>query len=309
MMPPTVTRSPSPRFGHLIDRVGRLRPELVLHPEQRMVGDELAEHLFLLGQQESLVELVSARTPSSISPSPAPSAPVPKSENCPAACALRSARIGAATFSHAACSPLCCTIPPRVYPKESNAPAKMSDSRTRFVNAPGSTRRQTSAKESKGPPDPRASRMALHDTLPDVADRREPVPDRSTIAGCRGEVHVGLVHVRGQDLDLHAPARVEVVRLAILVVLHRREDGRHVFDRVLRDQVRRLIGDEAVRTCVGGREPVIGEGLDQVEQIGGEPFRDPLIDAPATNRCRSCPTSSRFFFAMTLRSVSACPME
>src|SRR2546423_2987746 len=30
--------------GHRIDRMARLRPELVLHPEQRMIGYELAEH-------------------------------------------------------------------------------------------------------------------------------------------------------------------------------------------------------------------------------------------------------------------------
>src|SRR5437867_10547441 len=54
---------PVAEVGHLIDRVARLRPELVLHPQPRMVAHDLAEHLLLLREEEPLVELVPGEDP------------------------------------------------------------------------------------------------------------------------------------------------------------------------------------------------------------------------------------------------------
>ena len=89
-----------------------------------------------------------ASTDSSIWPT---SASPPKSENCPAASALRSATIGPDTLS--------CPIRSarRRYPSESNAPARIRDSNARFVSTEGSTLRQKSEKDSKRPLDARAS--------------------------------------------------------------------------------------------------------------------------------------------------------
>ena len=148
----------------------------------------------------------------------------------------------------------------------------MSDSSTRFVSEVGSTRRQKSAKDVERP----AGRTGLQDAgdhaAAHVAHGRQSVADRTAVPGRRGEVHVGFVDVGGQDLDAHPATRVQVVGLAILVVLDRREDRRHVLDRVVRHQIRGLVGDVAVGAGVRGVEPVVGEGLDVLEEALGRPL-------------------------------------
>jgi hypothetical protein len=112
-----------------------------------------------------------ARTDSSTSMG---ASPPPNKENCPAASALRSAMIGAATFSKAACSPICCTMPPRAYPSESKAPAKIKDSSTRFVSDVGSTRLQNSPNDVNGPPLARASKIACTTPPPTLRTAESP---------------------------------------------------------------------------------------------------------------------------------------
>ena len=95
-----------------------------------------------------------------MSPAPPPSPPPPNSENCPAASALpRSAEIGADTLSWFSNSAR------RAYPRESNAPARISASTTRLDSTDGSTFRQKSANEVKAPSASRASRVLLDDPL------------------------------------------------------------------------------------------------------------------------------------------------
>ena len=258
----------------------RLRSELAFHTQQRMVGHELAEHLLLFGEQEPLVQLVPEQDPLVDLAEPGAIGARPEQGELPCGLGL--------AFGEDRRRDL---LPGRLLTGLLHHPAARVPER---VERAGEDERLEDALRQGsrvGPPAQigeglehaaRAARIQdrLHDSFTDVPDRRQAVPDRPTIAGRGSEVHVGLVDVRGKHLDLHAPARVQVVRLAVLVVLHRREDGRHVLDRVLGDQVRSLVRDEAVGARVGGGEPVVGERLDQVEQIGGEPLRDPLADAP-----------------------------
>src|SRR5207248_9570952 len=199
-----------------IDRMARLRPELVLYPQQRMVGHELAEHLLLLGEQEPLVELVPGQDP-------------------------------------------------------------LVD-----LAEPGAIRTRAEERELAG-----GLRLAFGE------DRRRDLLPRRLLS----------------DLLHHPAPRVpERVERA-------REDERL---------------EDALRQCPRVDPPAqVGEGLEgsarsaSVQDRLHDAFPDvadrgqavadrsaiPCSTHPATKRSRSWPTSSRFFLAMTFRSVSACPME
>ena len=100
----------------------------------------------------------------------------------------------------------------------------------------------------------RASRIALHGALARRCARptaRSGSPARSPGAGAKSVIDS--FTSGGKDLDAHAPARVQVVRLAVLVVLDRREDRRHVLHRMVRHQVRGLVRDVAVGAGVRRR--------------------------------------------------------
>src|SRR5918993_300365 len=99
-----------------------------------------------------------------------------------------------------------------------------------------------------------------------VADRAQPVADGLAVG--RGEVRVGLVDVRGEHGDGHAPAGPEVLGAGVLVVLDAGQQGRHVLHRVVGLEVGGLPGDQAVAGGVGPVEGVAGERLDQPPQGG-----------------------------------------
>ncbi len=83
-------------------------------------------------------------TDSSIAFERSSSAP-PNSENCPAASARRSDRIGPTTFSKPSNSAR------RAYPSESNAPERIRLSIVFLFRICGSTRRQNAGNEANGP--------------------------------------------------------------------------------------------------------------------------------------------------------------
>ena len=277
-----------------------------------MVGDELPEHLLLLAKQRRLVELLALAAPTRRSRSARRRRP-PNSENCPAASALRSARIGAGPSRTRPARHLLQHARRACSPSESNAPAKIRllehPLRERRSAPPcGRSRRTTRTRPSRGA----ASRICCTTPSPDVAHRRQPVADRSTSrraparSPCRTRSRPG-----GRTSMPIAAARVQVVRLAVLVVLHAREDRRHVLDRMVRHQVRRLVRHVAVRARVRGVEPVVGERARSGRTAPRRAARrSPCSTAPADEllalRARAARASSS---PMTLRSVSASPME
>ena len=145
----------------------------------------------------------------------------------------------------------------------------------------------------------RASMICCTAPEPTLRTADRPVPDLRLAARRRREVLFGLVHVGRQHLEPHQPARVQVERLAVLVVADARQDRRHVLDRVVRLQVRGLVRDVAVRARVRGVEPVVGERLHQVEQVVGPA-------APGT-RCRRSPAMNFSRCDRSARRGSSCP--
>ncbi len=98
--------------------------------------------------------------------------------------------------------------------------------------------------------------------LADVLDRQQPEPDRVALDG---ELEARLVDVRHPDFDPQAATFGDRRGDLLRVVADGREDARHVLDRVVRLQVRRLVGDEPVARGVGLVEAVALEGLEGVE--------------------------------------------
>ena len=109
--------------------------------------------------------------------------------------------------------------------------------------------------------------------MPDVLDREQPEPDRLALDG---ELDVALVDVGWEDLDAHPAALGDGRGDLLLVRPEGGQDGGHVLDRVVRLQVRGLIGDQPVARRVGLVEAVPLERLE-----GGEHrIDDPGLDAP-----------------------------
>ena len=79
------------------------------------------------------------------------------------------------------------------------------------------------------------------------------------VAGGDGEVGVGLVHVRGQQLDAHIPALGDVLGHLLAVVQHGGEQGRHVLPGVVALHVGGAVGHDGVAHGVGLVEGVAGE--------------------------------------------------
>ena len=109
--------------------------------------------------------------------------------------------------------------------------------------------------------------------LADVLDREEPEPDGVTLDG---ELEVARVDVRWQHLDGH-PATLRDGRRDLLLARPERGQHRgHVVDRVVRLEVRGLVGDQPVTGGVRLVEAVALERLERVE----DGIDDPGVDAP-----------------------------
>ena len=79
---------------------------------------------------------------------------------------------------------------------------------------------------------------------------------------------------------------------------------------IVRLEPGRLVGDEPVAVGVGLVERVVGERLDDVEQLRAELLAVALRDTqPATNFSRSAAISSRIFLPHALRRLSASSSE
>ena len=154
---------------------------------------------------------------------------------------------------------------------------------------------------------------ALDEALADVAHGGQPEHDGAPalLGGpVRGELGHRAVHVGHEHVDPHGAALGQVHRRLVLVVLDRGQQRRHVLDRVVRLEPRRLVGDEPVAVGVRLVERVVGEGLDDVEELRAELLAVALpATQPATNFSRSAAIIARIFLPHALRRLSASSSE
>ena len=123
----------------------------------------------------------------------------------------------------------------------------------------------------------------LHRGLADVLDRRQAETDR--VAG-HGELHGRHVHVWRLDADPHRPTLFDVLHDLVGVAHFRSQQRRHELDRIVRLEVRGLVGDEPVRRGVRvvdgdtvGDEAVGAGNLEVVRRL--DPFpHEPLRSRP-----------------------------
>ena len=118
-----------------------------------------------------------ASTDSSMSSAGATSPP--KNDSCPCASARRSDTIGVTTFSKFSNSPR------RVYPSESYAPARISDSRHFLCSTLESTFRQKSVKDSKRPCFVLACRIRCTTPAPTLRTAESPYRMRPSSRGVK----------------------------------------------------------------------------------------------------------------------------
>ncbi len=81
------------------------------------------------------------------------------------------------------------------------------------------------------------------------------------------EVGVGNVDVGHEHRDAHGAALSQILGRRVLVVLDRGEEGGEVGHRVMGLEPRRLVADEPVAVGVRLVEGVVGERLDDVEEL------------------------------------------
>ncbi len=119
----------------------------------------------------------------------------------------------------------------------------------------------------------------LDRALADVLDREQPEPDRATLDG---ELEMARVDVGRQDRDGHPAALGDRGRDLLLVRPEGGQHRGHVLDRVVRLQVRGLVGDEPVARRVGLVEAVALErlegGKDRVDDLRLDAALDGLGD-------------------------------
>ena len=138
----------------------------------------------------------------------------------------------------------------------------------------------------------------LDRALADVLDRQQAEPDRVALDR---EAEPGPVDVRRPDLDAQAPALGDGGGHLLGVVPEGRQHGRHVLDRVVRLEVRGLVGDQPVAGGVGLVEPVALERLERLEhrvdRLGrhaalGRPLDEGLLHRLQDRRASSCGSRS-----------------
>ena len=163
--------------------------------------------------------------------------------------------------------------PWRGWPSESNAPALTSDSMVRLLRTTGSTRGAEVEDVDEGAVGVALGHDPLDQALAHVAHRGQPEDDRRPRPGRRLGARSGANSATERftsgtsDVDAHRAALGQVDRRLVLVVLHRGQQGRHVLDRVVRLEPGRLVGHQAVAVGVRLVEGVVGEGLDDVEEL------------------------------------------
>ena len=114
----------------------------------------------------------------------------------------------------------------------------------------------------------------LDRALADVLDRQQPEPDRLALDR---ELDAGAVDVGRQDLDPHPAALGDRGGDLLLVRAEGRQHARHVLDRVVRLEIRRLVGDQPVARRVGLVEPVPLERLERGEDLVDDLRRDAAL--------------------------------
>ena len=161
-------------------------------------------------------------------------------------------------------------------PNESSAPALTSDSMTRLFSSRRSIFSQNSWKDAKLFPSCSELRARGQDRFdgvaPDVLDGREAEADRVSV---RREVRVAEAHVGRLDGDLHLAAFLDVLHDVFRLGDFRRQQRRHEFDRIVRLQIRGLIGHQRVGRGVRFVEAVPGELRHLIEDLGHRGLRVP----------------------------------
>src|SRR5216117_893102 len=109
--------------------------------------------------------------------------------------------------------------------------------------------------------------------LAEPFDRREAEPDAR--AALDGEIQLALVDVRRQYRNAALARLGEIHRELVGVLRLDREERRGKVPRIVRLEIRGLIGEERVRGRVRLVESVPREELDQLEELD----RFPLVDA------------------------------
>ena len=138
----------------------------------------------------------------------------------------------------------------------------MSDSSTRRLTRRRSTRVQKSASDLKSPAlrargDDRLDRALAH-----VLDRQQAEADGVALDG---EVEARRVHVGRAHLDAQPAALGDGRGNLLGRVAHRGQHAGHVLDRVVRLEIRGLVGDQAVARGMGLVEAVALERLECLE--------------------------------------------
>ena len=203
--------------------------------------------------------------------------------------------------------------PWRGWPSESKAPPLTSDSMVRLLRTTGSTRGAEVEDVGEGPVGVALGHDPLHQALAHVAHRGQAEDDGARAgaavladAAVRRELGHRAVHVGHQHVDAHGPALGQVHRRLVLVVLDRGQQRRHVLDRVVRLEPRRLVGHEAVAVGVGLVEGVVGERLDDVEELRAQLLAVALGRRSRRRTSRARRRSvARIFLPHALRRLSA----
>ena len=134
----------------------------------------------------------------------------------------------------------------------------------------------------------------LDRALADVLDRQQAEADGLALDR---EAQAGPVHVRGPDLDPQPAALRDGGGHLLRVVPERGEHGRHVLDRVVRLEVRGLVGDQAVAGGVGLVEPVALERLEGLEHRVDRLRRDATLGGALDERLLHRPQDRRLLLA------------
>ncbi len=266
-MPPSCTsvRGGRPaRLGMLWQCAARISAEF----RQRMAGEIKAQHFLFVGQAFLFRPIGDVRQ-RLIGRVRGSSSPASNKPFCPA---RRSA-----SFAAPACSARssACHAAARLACSESKAPALIRLSTAVRFTTEGSQRSQKSNKLLNGPPACRAAAMAWPADPPQplMAARANTIfpshteksaADRFTFGGVTAKFHPAAIF---QVLD----QRIFLLEIAAVDIAG--QHGRHEFQRIVRFQIRRHVGNQRVGRAVRFVEAVAGEFGDQLEQFAGLPLR------------------------------------
>ena len=134
----------------------------------------------------------------------------------------------------------------------------------------------------------------------DALDRAEA---KRQLFAVNGELNIAEVHAGRNDLDPHAAAVFDVLDQLVGLPQFARQQGRHELLRVVRLEVRRLIGHRAVGRAVRLVEAVTGELLDHAEQFGRLRLAEAVLECPRQKLAAVLGDGLQFFLADRLDAL------